>query len=132
MVKDDDGNKRIRIYMQHCEGKYRIYPGNYIKREFDDETLPNAIKVTVGLINAYKWPVTPQMDSGLLWKFRDSYPQAMFNVGWRDGEHYCLVLSDEVIRDLRGEPSDKQVSDIVRGTSNDSRSQGQSEGKESS
>lgn len=127
VVTDDHGNKYLRVYMTHRNGKYQIYPGNYIKREFTDETLPDPIKVTLGLINAYEWPVTTTTDSDLIWKFGDDYPSNMFYVGWRDKEHYCLVLSDEVVRDLRG-----QVSDSVRGTNNDSRSESQSEGKESS
>ena len=129
VVKDDMGNTYHRIYMAYSGGIYRVFPGNYIKREFTDETLPEAIRVSVGLINAYNWPDVGDVGHGsnIVWTFRDDYPDIMFNIGWRHEDHYCLVLSDEVIRDLRG-----QVSDVVRGMSNDSRVKSKSEGKESS
>ena len=134
-VRDDDGKTYHRVYMCNFNGTYKIFLGDYFKREFTDETLPDAIKTMVGLINAYEWPDTGDHvhKSSIMWKFREDYPEVMFFVGWRDQEHYCLVLSDDLFRELRGQPIRKSLtlSDDKRG-GNDTRSQSQSQGKESS
>lgn len=134
-VRDDEGKTYHRVYMCHYKETYKIFLGNYLKREFTDKTLPDAIKTMVGLINAYEWPDTGNdvHKSSIIWKFRDDYPEVMFFVGWRDQEHYCLVLSDDLFRELCGQRIRKSLtlSDGKRG-SNDTRGQGQSEGKENS
>jgi len=119
-----------RVYAFHANDTYKIYLGDNIKRVFTDETLPDAIKTTMGLINAYQWKTTGMNGDSIIWKFEPDYPEVAFEIGWRDGEHYCLVLSDKVFKQLRGVTDED--SDTVREVGNDARGQGQSEGKESS
>lgn len=50
-LKDD----RIRILCEHNGDVYELYMGQGMKRRFTDETLPDEIKIAIGLINSFDW-----------------------------------------------------------------------------
>jgi hypothetical protein len=110
MLVHDDGSRVYRVYMHVHDGIYSVYLGDGVTRMFTDETLPDAIKVIVGLINAYTWS-DERVDSSLeipnvesiLFRFKPNYPAHMFDIGWRSGPHYCLVLPEGVMKNLLGD-----------------------------
>lgn len=106
-----------RIYANIKDGLYKIYLNESVKRVFTDVTLPNEIKVIVGLINAYDWNKIhqntwrnrrqtldlPESGYELVWAFdTDNYPPILIDIGWRYEQHYCLVLPIPLFKELRG------------------------------
>lgn len=112
-LKVDSG---YRIYAHIKDGLYKIFLDENVKREFTDATLPDPIKVMVGLINAYDWDkihnktglnraidISDDESYGLVWAFEvDHYPPILMDVGWRFRDHYCLVLPPPLFQELRG------------------------------
>ena len=111
-ITDAEGNPRHRVYMMAYDGRYRIFLGDGIKREFTEESLPDLIKTYLGLINAHTWrdPDRKWRDkngdpiafTSITFTFPTGAPEVMFNIGWREGPHYCLVLHREEFYWLRG------------------------------
>jgi hypothetical protein len=104
-----------RTYANIEDGLYKIFLDENVKREFTDATLPNEIKVIVGLINAYDWEkihqnsrhtsITdqPSENYAMVWMFDDAaYPPVLIDIGWRYKQHYCLVLPTPLFQELRG------------------------------
>jgi hypothetical protein len=103
---NDDGEAVYRTYMYVNNGEYHIYVTSNLKRVFTDETLPDAIKVAVGIINAYNWDDLNKysetlLKSNVVWKFEETYPEILIDIGWRNGNDYCLVLYANQLQDLR-------------------------------
>lgn len=109
MMDGEDGSKIFRTYMKVQDGLYSIYFGDEFKREFTDETLPDVVKVIVGIVNAYDWDsihlrsnAIDTDEEAIVWRFSDHYPPVLFDIGWRYKEHYCIVLSKQEFDDMRG------------------------------
>lgn len=107
MLQDKNtGEITFRTYAHIADGTYKIYLPDNSVRIFTDEDLPDPLKILIGLINAYKWEDSVMyhevVTTMLLFTFKPEYPPALFNVGWRDGDHYCLVIPQKVFNDLRG------------------------------
>ena len=99
--EDGEYSQVYRVYMHVQNGRYNIHLDNNMVRMFNDNTLPDSIKVSTGLVNAHTWPETTMLHPGMiLYQFNDRYPKEMFNIGWRDGPHYCLVLDKNIVSDL--------------------------------
>ena len=103
---NDDGEAVYRTYMYVNNGEYHIYVTSNLKRVFTDETLPDAIKVAVGIINAYNWDDLNKysqmfLKSNVVWCFEDTYPEVLMDIGWRNGHDYCLVLYANQLQDLK-------------------------------
>jgi hypothetical protein len=103
---NDDGEAVYRTYMYVNNGEYHIYVTSNLKRVFTDETLPDAIKVAVGIINAYDWDDLNKysatlIKSNVVWRFEDTYPEILIDIGWRNGNDYCLVLYAHQLQDMR-------------------------------
>jgi len=107
-LKVDTG---YRVYSRINDGLYKIYLDEGVKREFTDDTLPNEIKVIVGLINAYDWDKIHAArrgslelleDESIIWQFHDHYPSVLLDIGWRYLNRYCLVISPSLFQELRG------------------------------
>lgn len=106
-LKVDSG---YRVYANIENGSYKIYLDDGMKREFSDNTLPNSIKVLVGLINAYDWEdihkhppnMVLAVPESIVWHFAVTYPENLIDIGWRRGDDYCLVLPPDVFTELRG------------------------------
>lgn len=99
-----------RVYARVEDRLYKIYLQDDLKREFTDETLPDEIKVIIGLINAYDWKdihkhppyMALAVPESIVWHFAKTYPENLIDIGWRQGDDYCLVLPDNVFNKLRG------------------------------
>lgn len=104
-----------RVYAHIKDGLYKIFLDENVKREFTDATLPDPIKVIVGLINAYDWDKIhnktglnqavdiPNGGEHLVWAFNaDCYPPILMDIGWRYRHDYCLVLPPSLFQELRG------------------------------
>lgn len=88
--------------------EYHIYVGSQAKRVFNDTTLPDPIKVLVGLINAYNWDdlnshqtMVDRVHENIIWRFSERYPPILIDIGWRYLNDYCLVLEKDVLESLR-------------------------------
>lgn len=127
----NDNNWRIGAFCGESavEGKWRcrLYMGNAMTREFDKTNLPDLIKSRLAYINAYDWDVihmnsemTDDQAPSVIWSFKTVYPQELLDIGWRYKNRYCFVVPDSFYREMRGEKVD------------DTRGEGQGEGKEDS
>ena len=110
LINDDEHKPMLRTYMNVQDGVYSLYLDGDFKREFTDETLPDAIKVILGLINAYDWDAISKRlttaesndEEAIIWRFANAYPSILLDIGWRQGNHYCLVLPKKVFDELSG------------------------------
>ena len=121
-LKDD----RIRILCEHNDDVYELYMGQGMKRRFTDETLPDEIKIAIGLINSFDWdelhrsntmgngrPPTPLTDwmhhtdddyKEIIWLSKMYFPEVLRDIGWRVRNRYAITLSMEVFLTIKGQP----------------------------
>ena len=121
-LKDD----RIRILCEHNDDVYELYMGQGMKRRFTDETLPDEIKIAIGLINSFDWdelhrshtlgngkPPTPLTDwwhhtdadyKEIIWLSKRYFPDILREIGWRVRNRYAITLSMEVFLTIKGQP----------------------------
>lgn len=97
----------MAVFGDGSSREYHIHLGNKAKRVFTDETLPDPIKVLVGLINAYDWDhlnsdeLSVRFNENIIWRFHGNYPPVLIDIGWRHLNDYCLVLEKDVFDSLR-------------------------------
>ena len=97
----------MAVFGDGSSREYHIYVGNQSMRIFNDETLPDPIKVLVGLISAYDWDSLNSVEAGgrvnenIIWRFKEYYPPILIDIGWRYLNDYCLVLDKDVLESLR-------------------------------
>lgn len=111
---------RMRFLCEHIEGKYKLYMGNNMFREFTDEDLPTEIKTVIGMINSVDWERIHSTEFGssptafdtlasrVLWTYYEYFPEVSHHYGWRVKNRYALIVPEELFMKLRGSP------DIVR------------------
>ena len=93
-----------RIHTQVIGDRYLLNMGEYI-HELSNEELPDEIKVCLGFINAHDWVNihkkteldTERGKSVVQYHFNKEYPEILTDIGWRIGDTYCLVLSNELV-----------------------------------
>lgn len=108
-IKFGDGYRTyMAVFGDGSSREYHIYVGNQAKRVFNDATLPDPIKVLVGLINAYNWDdlnshqgMLGRVHENIIWRFSEHYPPILLDIGWRYLNDYCLVLEKDVLESLR-------------------------------
>ncbi len=97
----------MAVFGDGSSREYHIYVGSQAKRVFNDTTLPDPIKVLVGLINAYNWDdlnsveESERLHENIIWRFKEYYPPILIDIGWRYLNDYCLVLDKDVLESLR-------------------------------
>ena len=109
---------RIRFLCEQHGDAYKLYMGNNMYREFNDETLPSEIKSLLGMINAFDWDKLHSEHVGaveqmlgkqhrlltpVLWSAGSYYPEVSHDIGWRMGNSYALIVSYKYFLKLKGE-----------------------------
>ena len=119
-------NDRIRILCEHNDDVYELYMGQGMKRCFTDETLPDEIKIAIGLINSFDWdelhrsntmgngkPPTPLTNllhhtdddyKEIIWLSKMYFPEILRDIGWRVRNRYAITLPMEVFLTIKGQP----------------------------
>jgi hypothetical protein len=94
------------------DGKYFVYVREFIVRIYDDDTLPDFIKMRLSMILALDRKFSnggykpTQLDL-----FINHAGKEFEEIGWQiDDEYFTLVLKTEELASLQGEPLNKESS----------------------
>ena len=94
----------IRLPVRRVEGRYHIWVVEGMRRMYDDETLPDALKVKFAMILAAPQP--PLVDERRLMNLQiyvNNHHSELNEIGWRVSETYfCLVVDRETLESLKG------------------------------
>ncbi len=93
----------IRLPVRRVEGRYLIHVADRMSRMYDDETLPDALKVKFAMILAAPQP--PLLDETRLNNIQIyvNHNPELSEIGWRVSETYfCLVVDRETLNSLKG------------------------------
>jgi hypothetical protein len=101
-----------RVPMWKNEGKYFVYVREFIVRMYDDETLPDCIKIRLSMILALNKKFS---NSGYnptqLDLFINHAGKEFEEIGWQlDDEYFTLVLKTEELASLQGDELNKESS----------------------
>jgi len=101
-----------RVPMWKNDGKYFVYVREFIVRIYDDDTLPDFIKMRLSMILALDRKFSnggykpTQLDL-----FINHAGKEFEEIGWQiDDEYFTLVLKTEELASLQGEPLNKESS----------------------
>jgi len=90
-----------RVAVRHSGGEFVVHVDRHAVRLFTMETLPDEIKTSLAMINAFNWSFITSDEEWGVW-FRVDYPKDMRDVGWRVNPNmYTVLLSDEVLARLQ-------------------------------
>ncbi len=94
----------IRLPVRRVEGRYHIHVADRMSRMYDDETLPDVLKVKFAMILAAPQP--PLIDETrlmILQIYTNNHNSELNDIGWRVSETYfCLVVDRETLNSLKG------------------------------
>lgn len=92
---------RVPLYKMH--DKYSVYVSDDLVRHYNDETLPDLLRVKMAMILATTQPqLTPSDKLGKLSVYVCNMPN-FENIGWRVSESwFCLVLDRQTLAQLNG------------------------------
>ncbi len=93
----------IRLPVRRVEGRYHIHVADRMSRMYDDETLPDVLKVKFAMILAAPQP--PFLDETRLNNIQIyvNHNPELSEIGWRVSETYfCLVVDRETLNSLKG------------------------------
>lgn len=117
------------VYAQEVNGVYTLFLGEGLLRVFTLDTLPERLRVSLTMIMAHDWEsYMPIAEWVAPLSFPMSFPNGMYDVGWRTSRfEYCFVMDQPLFDELRGMSVQKCTH-----SSHDSRGQSQSQGEEDS
>jgi hypothetical protein len=111
MVAQHD-HKFYRVPMWKNDGKYFVYVRDLNVRMYDDETLPDCIKMRLSMILA----IDKKFSNGgskptKLDLFMNHVGKEFEEIGWQlDDEYFTLVLKTEELASLQGDTLNKESS----------------------
>lgn len=88
------------------DDKYIVYIGDRQTRIYDNDTLPDKLKVKFAMILSVPLRCAPLRDEevrGMFDVVENIQLQELDDIGWRVSEHvFCLVLTRETLESLKG------------------------------
>ena len=94
----------IRLPVRRVEGRYLIQVADRMSRMYDDETLPDVLKVKFAMILAAPQP--PLVDERRLMNLQiyvNNHHSELNEIGWRvSATYFCLVVDRETLESLKG------------------------------
>jgi len=97
------------VEQPYAEVTYVVWPTDNFRRVLTSSTMPQEMKVKLGMVKAYNGELASnllQQWQLALWPdvvYTSTYPEVYSDIGWKVSEHvYCLVLSNETLKKLKG------------------------------
>lgn len=104
MVHSSDWNL-IRVPVIREDDKYTVYIGDRQTRIYDNDTLPDKLKVKFAMILSvpHRHVVRDENVRGMFDIVENEELEELNDIGWRVSEHiFCLVLTRETLDSLKG------------------------------
>ena len=96
----------IRLPVRRVDGQYFICVAEGMTRMYDDETLPDALKVKFAMILAAPQPTLMDEASKHFQKiivYTNPMPGEFDTIGWRVSETYfCIIVDRQTLKSLKG------------------------------
>ena len=94
----------IRLPVRRVDGQYFICVAEGMTRMYDDETLPDALKVKFAMILATPQPpLIPKRDLQNIHIYVNAHNPELNEIGWRvSDEYFCLVVNRQTLESLKG------------------------------
>ena len=95
----------MRVPVIRMNGQYHVYVAEKQSRIYDDETLPDELKVKFAMILSvpHRNVVTDDEVRGMFDIAINDETKELDDIGWRVSEHlFCLVLTRETLESLKG------------------------------
>lgn len=116
-----DGQRLYRTPLRKVEDDVTMWVGDGMVRYYQTHSLPTPVKVKLAMVMAYDGASVIRDDVALLLSkiaiYENTYPEEFNDIGWRASTtFFCIVLEDEILREIRGDSGSKSKEESKRDT----------------